>query len=288
MKNGRALRIFVIAVIAALTVGILASCSRSSDRTVVTFYMGKVDVLRSGAALKPAVKMQINDGDVISTGPGAFILLQVADSTVIRIMESTTVEMKTLLSPKNRELIVKEGKALSAVKKLSKGDSYSAKTATLTASVRGTEYSVSARAGESVVAVRKGIVEVTVTGTAQRESVGEGKAFVYTDKAVIRAISDAEDKELEKIAAVPLIYGLEGKTEKEIRDILTPLLGRDAMPESTLVEMKAKYGRTDTVTLYDGRVLTGVILSRGAVYTILTTGGVITVPEKKIRNTRVQ
>lgn len=288
MKHYRTIRVFVIAMAAALTVGVFNSCGGSQDRTVVTFFMGKVDVLRNGAVLKPAVKMQINDGDAISTGPGAFILLQVADSTVIRIMESSMVEMKSILSPKNRELMVKGGKALSAVKKLGKGHLYSVKTATLTASVRGTEYSVYARPGESVVAVRRGAVEVTVAGTGRSETVGEGKAFVYTAKGVTRSISAAEDRELETIAVVPVITGLEGKSEKEIRDIIAPLLGRDGMPESTLVEMKAKYGRNDTVFLYDGRVLTGVILSRGPVYTILTTGGVITVPEKKIRNTRVQ
>jgi len=288
MKHYRTIRVFVIAMAAALTVGVLNSCGGSPDRTVVTFFMGKVDVHRNGAALKPSVRMQIYDGDAISTGPGAFILLQVADSTVIRIMESSTVEMKSILSPKNRELMVEGGKVLSAVKKLGKGHLYSKKTATLTASVRGTEYSVFTKTGESTVAVRRGAVEVKVAGTGRSETVGEGKAFVLTAKGVTRSISAAEDSELETISAIPVITGMEGKSEKEIRDIIAPLLGRDGMPESTLVEMKAKYGRNDTVFLYDGRVLTGVILSRGPVYTILTTGGVITVPEKKIRNTRVQ
>ncbi len=274
--------------VTVLALGLVLSCGRGPDLTMITFFMGKAEVLRAGASLKPAIKMQINDGDVIATGPGAFVLLQVAESTVIRIMENSTVEMRKLLSPKNRELMVKQGKALSAVKKLARGESYSVKTATITASVRGTEYSVSSGDGGSVVAVRKGTVEVTVIGTAQRESVGEGKAFVFTTTAVTRAISAAEDKELEMISAIPVITGLDGKTEKEIRGIIAPLLGRDGMPESTLEEMRAKYGRTDTVMLYDGRVLTGVILSRGPVYTILTAGGVITVPEKKIKNTRVQ
>ncbi len=288
MKQYRAIIAIMVAASMALAMGVLNSCGRGADRTLVTFYMGKVEVLRGGASLKPAIKMAVNDGDVIATGPGAFVLLQVGESSVIRIMENSTVEMKSILNPKNREIMVKQGKALSAVKKLGKGENYSVKSATITASVRGTEYSVSAKPGESVVAVRKGAVEVTVIDGGSRETVGEGKAFTFTDKGVMRAISAAEDKELEMLSSIPVLSNLDGKSEKEIRDIIAPLLGRDGMPESTLEEMKSKYGRTDTVLLYDGRAITGVILSRGAVYTILTTGGVITVPEKKIRNTRVR
>jgi len=270
-----------------LMLGILPSCTRESGRTMITFFMGKAEVLRAGVTLKPVIKMQINDSDVIATGPDSFVLLQVAESSVIRITENSRVEMKSLLSAKNRELMVKQGKALSAVKKLGKGDAFTVKTATITASVRGTEFSVSSQPKESVVAVRKGNVEVTIIASGSGETVSEGKSFVYTDRASTRAITADEDRELEMISAIPAIPGLGEKTEKEIRDIILPLLGDSAMAAMTLEEVKAKLRRTDTVVLYDGRVITGVIISRGPVYTIMTSTGVVSVPEKKIRNTRV-
>lgn len=275
------------AVCAVMALGFSVSCKKDAERTMVTFFMGTVEVLRNGASVKPEIKMEIQDGDVIAAGPESFILLQVAESMVIRITESSTVEMKSLLSPKNRELLVRRGKALSAVRKLGKDGAFTVKTATITASVRGTEFSVSSRPKESVVAVRKGTVEVTVIASGTGETVGEGKAFVYTDRAATRTVTAAEDRELEMIGAIPAIPGLGEKTEQEIRDIILPLLGDSGIAAMTLDEVKEKYRRTDTVILYDGRIITGVIISRGPVFAIMTAKGVVSVPEKKIRNTRV-
>ncbi len=266
-----------------------ASCGTGADKlTHVTFFMGNVKIARAGGEVKPAITMVINDDDVVTTGPASFILMQVDRDIVIRIDENSSVVMKNIVPKVNREVAINNGKVLSKVMKLGKGDSYLVKTPTAVVAVRGTEFSVSYGPGKTVAAVRKGSVEAESAKLEKKETIPEGTTLVITDKTETRKISGPESTELENISNIPLIEGLPGKTEKEIKDLMESLLGKEAMPQGTLGEMKAKYGHIDTVFLYNGRTITGIILSRGAVYTILVPGGVITVPGKQIRNTRVQ
>jgi hypothetical protein len=52
--------------------------------------------------------------------------------------------------------------------------------------------------------------------------------------------------------------------------------------------MKTKYGRIDVITLYSGRTIQGVIISRGESYRVLTTNGPISVNAKDVRRTDVR
>ncbi len=60
------------------------------------------------------------------------------------------------------------------------------------------------------------------------------------------------------------------------------------MEPVTLEGMKKKYGKIDVITLFNGRVINGIIKSRGDVYSILTTDGIINVQVGKIMNTKVK
>jgi len=53
----------------------------------------------------------------------------------------------------------------------------------------------------------------------------------------------------------------------------------------TLPCLKEKYGRIDVVTLFTGRVIKGVIISRGNSFSIITPDGVISVDASKIMKT---
>jgi hypothetical protein len=51
----------------------------------------------------------------------------------------------------------------------------------------------------------------------------------------------------------------------------------------TLDDIRAKYEWVDQIILYNGKVIRGAIISRGATYEILTTGGVVRVPRNQVK-----
>ncbi|NCC45308.1 MAG: hypothetical protein EOM18_17380, partial [Clostridia bacterium] len=236
------------------------------------------------------------------TGERSYVIIQTDDGIVIRFDSNTRVVFKSISDEKNRELNLDRGKVVSSVSKLKKESEYRVKTPTAVASVRGTEFLTEYDKGKTVVAVGKGKVSVVKTATEEENFVDTGNTAVVaesTDAAVeLREISKVEELEISKIKGVPVIDNIdkadaaaieekfsdtEEKTEEINREI-EELLEKDSW---TLEKIKAKYGRIDVVTLYNGRVIRGAIIGRGAYVKILTPGGVVTVQGKDIRTTGV-
>jgi hypothetical protein len=71
------------------------------------------------------------------------------------------------------------------------------------------------------------------------------------------------------------------KTDEEINAEIEKLSGM------SYEDMKAKYQRVDIITMYNGRVIKGVIMSRGATLKILTPSGIVTVQAKDVQRTGV-
>ncbi len=254
----------------------------------ITFLAGNVELIRSEKTVSPAVKLMLSDGDIIRTGANSFVFLQIDESIVIKIAENSNVTMNSIFSRKNRELLINRGKVLSNVVKLAKDNAYEVRTPMIIASVLGTEFSVKYSPGTSVIAVSRSVGGVSVVAGKKETVVPQGISMTFTEKEKSRVISDSELLELENISKIPIIKGIETKTEVEIRDIIAPFMYKKSVLITTLEQMKAKYGRIDTVILYNGRVIEGVILSRGVNYTILTTKGNIILPERQIRATQVR
>ncbi|MBN2159821.1 MAG: hypothetical protein JW807_10530 [Spirochaetes bacterium] len=56
--------------------------------------------------------------------------------------------------------------------------------------------------------------------------------------------------------------------------------GREAI---TLEDIRARYKWVDQIILYNGKIIRGAIISRGASYEILTTRGIVQVPRNQIK-----
>lgn len=260
----------------------------SQGRTYVTFFMGSVEIASSGSPARPAIKLLMRDADTIRTGPHSFVLLQMDESTVIRIAENSSVTIHSLKSKSSRELGLGRGKVLAGVKKLDRGDLFRIVSPVAVVTVLGTEFSVSSGPGISAVAVRRGEVEITTPADAGKVTIQSGETLTIAGSKKKTALTAPDAHELENISKIPVIDGIRRRSQEEIRDIMISSLGVEAMPESTPAELKAKYGHIDTVIFYNNRVITGTIVSRGANYTIVTPGGVIVVPARKIRSIRVE
>lgn len=254
----------------------------------LTFFVGKVELIHNGKPVTPSIKLSLNNADLIKTGANSFVLLQVEEAIVIKIAENSTVTMKSILDRKKRELFTDNGKVLSRVEKLPKNSMYKVGTPAIVATVLGTEFSVRYKPGTTVLAVRRGAVGVS-TGKGKKETmVPAGTTATFTDKEKIRMISNTESHELATISKIPIVRDIKAKTKAEIYDLCEPVLGKEAIHGAALEEMKAKYGHIHTVSLYNGKVIEGVILHRGTNYILLTPKGKITVPERQIRATRAR
>ncbi len=293
---------YVTASIAALilTAAVL-SCGKGGKKdTYVSFFSGSVTLQRNGAPAQVEVKGMVQEGDIFSIGENSMLILQTSDGLVVRFEPNTEAVISSINDITKREISLNKGKVLSSVEKLGKGHGYAVKTPTAVASVRGTQFLTEYNGKASIVAVGKGVVSVKrISGAADEKSVEKGNsAVVEAEKNTVdlREVNKVETLELSKLDKTPVVEDVEKKSPEELKGIYKETEKNDEeinvqIKEETGLtpaEMKAKYGRIDVITMYNGRVIQGVIVSRGASYRVLTSNGAINVNAKDVRRTDVR
>ncbi len=311
------------AVLCAVAIVAMGNCkgkvSELEKSGIVTFKQGAVTVTKkAGQPSDLAIKDLVSEGDTIATGEKAAVVVQFADNYVLRVDESSTVYLVSV-DLKNSEMMVRNGQVLS---KLLRGGASNAviKTPTAVASVRGTQFSVQYRNKMTMVAVSEGKVSVrsgrhdsigTAASVSKEEIITDaGKTLDVSEAAPkgaggeaplvyrLRPITSEEKLALKKIETMPVIPSADRKTPEEIESAIKKAIEKDpgagdkvkALMEQktrTLDDIHKVFNRIDEVTLYDGRVLQGAIMSRGDTFTILTTEGTVSFPEDKIKESRI-
>jgi hypothetical protein len=147
--------------------------------------------------------------------------------------------------------------------------------------------------------------------------VGEGKTAVVIQvekkdapaeiKVDTRAITPVESLTLEKVARVELVADPENKTKAELEQFQREVMKEEAAIDrelaprvkdekimhliekksNTLAEIKEVFERIDEISLYNGRMVQGAIISRGATYRVLTTAGAVDIKESDIKKVTV-
>jgi uncharacterized pyridoxamine 5'-phosphate oxidase family protein len=285
-----------------LSMAIVFSCSSSTkSQTFVTFCTGDATLQRGSAAQTPLqIKDQLQDGDTLKTGAKSYVVVQNTDGLVLRIEQNTELAMSSFNSAAKREISLSKGKVLSSVGKLKKGSEYTVKTPTAIAAVRGTEFLTEFNGKNSIVAVGKGKVSVERTsGNPDGKIVETGNTAVVAEKkdtVALRTINTVETLELSKLEKTPVIENVEKKSSEEIKDLFRDTEAADKKINFeireetglTFPEMKDAFSRIDVITLFNGRVIQGIIVSRGETYKILTTTGPVTVSAKEVQRTEVK
>ncbi|MBN2079462.1 MAG: FecR domain-containing protein [Spirochaetes bacterium] len=290
---------------------------------VVTFTLGSVNIQHQGQEPTACnVKDAVREPDTIVTGPASMAVVQFSDNCTVQIYENTT--FKILASgEKSRELFLKDGQMMT---RLVKGESsgLNVKTPTAIAGVRGTRFSVNYSKGVTQVAVDEGKVAVTAarhdeTGkTADESAVSKEEIMTEAGKTAevrartplsageeaalvinVRDITKDEKQNLKKFSAVPIIEDIEKKSIEEIESVIrkgissytqdqqSRIKNLMAKPARSIDEIREVFNRVDEVTLYNGRVIQGAILSRGKTYRILAPDGVVTVMEDEIKTSTI-
>lgn len=289
----------VIAAISAAAM--LISCAKEVKQQIyISFYTGNVTRMRGGASVPVEIKGVAQEGDIFTIGEKSALILQSSDGLVIRFESNTEAVMSSITDITMREISLNKGKVLSSVEKLQKGHGYAVKTPTAVASVRGTQFLTEFTGTKSIVAVGKGMVNVKRTaGAADEKLVEKGNsAVVETEKAIVelREVNKVETLELSKLEKTPVVQEVEKKTPDELKQIFNEIekteveINEQIKEETGLTpeEMKAKYGRIDVITLYSGRTIQGIIVSRGESYRVLTTNGPVSIKAKDVRRTDVR
>lgn len=280
----------------------LLSCSDFKlNKAFVAFYKGDVTVRKKGALpVQVQVKDQINNDDIIRTGEKSCLVVQSTDGITLRFEQNTEALIQSLKNNTKKIIILNNGKILSSVSKLKKGEEFSIKTPTTVASVRGTEFLTAFNGRDSIVAVRSGKVSVKrLTVSGDEKSVENG--FTATASGLnpairLRKINRVETLELSKFKKTPVVDTIEKKTPEELNEIFKETVRSDEQINEeikenlglTFEEMKAKYGRIDVLYLYNGTVVEGVIAARGTIYKMVTKTGIVMVDSKDIKGTETK
>lgn len=302
-----------------------AGCSKTAPSAsisgCVVFIKGSVTVTRGASPSVPAVGFPINENDVVETGAESIAVIQLSDRDVLRISPESKMIMSSIVRSDKIRLRLEKGELASKVTKLSKGDVFEVHTPTVVAAVRGTEFAVSVTPKEEKISVLTGKVEVTGAegkeAAVKQNTADAGKTVVVNASGPqptveIRDASGDETDSARKASGVQLLpdlnrtdggaldlkrreidviesaesaeapkpAALQGTKEEKIRQLI-------AEKPASIDQIKEVFERIDEVSLYSGRVIRGAIISRGTTYSILTTGGVVNVPESQVRTVKV-
>lgn len=297
--------IISFAAIFAMTFFSCKGKSKNEGRaSIITFVAGEVKV--SGINPERAAKTgeSLFEKEILKTGKDSYAVIQIGDGAVVRVQQNSEFNIEKILGDE-RVVGIKQGELLCKVSKLGKNDSFRVNTPTTAAAVRGTEFSVIYNKSLSIIAVKDGKVAVAPAGDAgfSKARVAES-GFTAFEKAVpgkaavieIRKITKDEDKLIEKISKTPIIPEVEKKTAEELNKIMRALEEKgDAEKQKaiiqkqsgSLVEIKEAFNRLDEITLYNNRVVTGIIVARGEKYDVVTPAGKMSLNPKEIKNVRV-
>lgn len=294
MKNKKFIEKALVFVVAFITACLACSFVKKSQRTIVNFATGEAFVERKGAAPKALMAgLEIFESDAIKTGSNSFVILAIGDEVMVRVGENSNVLMGTLMNKGTHEITLTQGRVLSWVKKMAKEGSYSVKTPTAIAAVRGTKFMTEYSDGKSIIAVGEGKVKVSRLEKEEVKVIESAKTIVIAGTMEERKITREEQLEIKRLETASVIDKAEkrgGKIsesdEKEILEIEKKIDEeiKNARPLS-LEEIRARYGRIDVVHLYNGRVIRGAIISRGTILQIITPEGLIRINASQVRQT---
>ena len=302
--NLNSTRVFWMSLLVCTIITALLSCSKKTEadnKVMVISLFGKVEIVQSDGKARPLnLKDIISKGDIIKTGTRSQITFQIGNSTLVKIESGSRVKINSLQKSGYTEIDLKNGQILSKLKKIKKGTGYYIKTPIAVAAVRGTEFSVTYRPGIATAAVKSGKVDVWKSGKKENNKIiASGKTAVISENISVGDISKVESLEIKKVSEIDYInindlnkidtIKLNKKihdTDIEIEDEIKKILKNKNQPK-TLKEIKEIYKRIDEVTLYNGKVYKGAIISRGKIYKMHTVYGIVSVPASKVKRTRV-
>ncbi len=245
-------------------------------------------IIRGGTDLSSVRSADaIMEGDQIITGEYP-VLLQFDNRTVVKINRKSAVYVTSIGA--GLRLDIKNGGILTRVPHLADGLSYEIYTPEAAVSVKGTEFGVLHEAGKTVVFVSDGTVKIKHVPGGIEYNLSKGYSTEVDGANVVSPIKENELIMMKAFSELIYVESIDSKKPEELQFIKDRLTGPEAAAvtvKPTLEALKEKYGKIDELVLYSGRRYTGVIVSRGEFYRILTPGGTVSIPAKEVKGSRI-
>jgi hypothetical protein len=310
---------FLLSIASGLILLLSLSCKNSNhdkDITIASTILhvsGSVTVsgpLYSQTPAKPGTPF--NQGNTVSTEGKSTALFQMGDEALIKILENTSVSLVKVES-KQRTLEINSGILLGKVRKINKNDGFLIRLPDMVASVRGTDFLITIKGKKVSVSVADGKVAI-----APDESTLQSPAAVIVEsgrtcyaessdrgilKTTVSESGNGEMRLLDTIGIIPFVKSAEKKSGKEINAEIAPYAEKTPEPRSgdptssrqkilligraSLIAIKDAFNRIDEITLYSNRVLSGIIVSRGETFDVITPEGRFKISQRDIKATKV-
>ncbi len=127
----------------------------------ISFMAGDVKVVKGGKAAPAGFQMELNSGDVIKTGRGAFADISYDDGTVVKVKENSSVTIGNKNEQGSEAVSVTSGIINAKFAKLQKDSVRKVYTPTTVCAIRGTEFDVAVgESADSKVQMTEGSLEV--------------------------------------------------------------------------------------------------------------------------------
>lgn len=245
-------------------------------------------IKRGNIDIKSVAKDEISAGDEFITGDSS-ALLQLDNGAVVKILKRSSMSVASLAGIYRFDL--KSGGILSRVPQLGTGSGYEIYTPDSMVKVKGTEFGVFYEMGKTKVIVAGGSVFVKHNPSGTEYEVSEANGTEVNRDKKVYPVNEKDLNIMKGFAGIQFVKPVDAMTDDELKTVKDRLAASDGEPvepgKMTLSNLKTKYGKLDEVMLYNGKKYTGVIVSRGGVYKILTPSGTVSVNAKEIKGSRV-
>lgn len=270
------------------------------------------------------LKDEILQGDLLVTGENSALVVQFGEACLIRLDQKSSYKVAVVapdyleiflqngltfnrLDQNNRiKLFFKTLNTFASIRGTTFSVSYGNGVSRVTVSdgtvnVSATRHNA---AGEAVSPAGKEVPVNAGAAVVIAETAQKGVQVLPPLKMKFTRISQRERTGLRKIGAMPIIPDIEKTDVRQVEEIQKDVLEKEKEIDSgkgsgidreelnklianknrTLNEIRQVFDGVDEVTLHNGRVINGAILSRGEVFRILTPNGIISVPKSDIKN----
>ncbi len=258
----------------------------------IVAYTGDVKISRGETDIEVSLKGAVEKGDRIASGDSSGLLFRFESGSIVRALSSTALEVEETGSI--IRLALGKGGVLSRHRSSDRGIVYEVHTEDASVTVKGTEFGVIIKEGVTSVLVAQGAVEVKHKPSGEVYTLQKGEACEVKSGMSARALEAEEQALMSRFAEFDLTLSVDSMSDAELESLNEKIKEHEKKPEAekkssrlTLEEIKSRYGRIDVVTLYNGRVIRGAIISRGAVVRVVTVNGTVTVQAKDIKGTDI-
>ena len=158
------------------------------DNTRITNVQGTAVLLRGGQTIPAAVGTECQTNDILRTNADGVVDVSINNQAGARILASSESSIIST-DPENMQLKINSGDLLLNIEKLPKGSTFKVETPTAVATVRGTQFSGHVDIHQpdnptSTFAVREDAVDVSVIGSGETFTLGEGQALDIPHEAI--------------------------------------------------------------------------------------------------------